>query len=146
MPRYYLKFLGGAPKVHELVGLAPSNHGTTLADPASLQQLGLADPAWGQQWSQSSFMQKLNAGSDTVPGPIYVVIETSADEVVKPYASAFLSGPRVTNILVQDQCPGDPTGHIGLAYDTVALTDVVGALASPRWFPPPPCTGYGPAY
>lgn len=29
MPRYYLKFLGGAAKVHTLVGPAPSNHGTT---------------------------------------------------------------------------------------------------------------------
>ena len=28
MPRYYLKFLGGATKVDDLVGLAPSNHGT----------------------------------------------------------------------------------------------------------------------
>ena len=28
MPRYYLKFLGGASKVDDLVGLAPSNHGT----------------------------------------------------------------------------------------------------------------------
>lgn len=30
MPRYYLKFLGGAGKVNALVGLAPDNHGTTL--------------------------------------------------------------------------------------------------------------------
>ncbi|MGN6586305.1 MAG: esterase/lipase family protein, partial [Solirubrobacterales bacterium] len=30
MPRYYLKFLGGAEKVHTLVGLSPSNHGTTV--------------------------------------------------------------------------------------------------------------------
>lgn len=30
MPRYYLKFLGGASKVNALVGLAPDNHGTTL--------------------------------------------------------------------------------------------------------------------
>ena len=30
MPRYYLKYLGGAAKVRTLVGLAPSNHGTTL--------------------------------------------------------------------------------------------------------------------
>ena len=28
MPRYYLRFLGGAAKVDDLVGLAPSNHGT----------------------------------------------------------------------------------------------------------------------
>ncbi len=30
MPRYYLKFGNGAAKVHTLVGLAPSNHGTTV--------------------------------------------------------------------------------------------------------------------
>jgi triacylglycerol esterase/lipase EstA (alpha/beta hydrolase family) len=30
MPRYYLKFLGGASFVNKLVALAPSNHGTTL--------------------------------------------------------------------------------------------------------------------
>ena len=29
MPRYYLGFLDGARKVHQLVGIAPSNHGTT---------------------------------------------------------------------------------------------------------------------
>ena len=36
MPRYCLKFLGGAPKVQTLVGLAPSNHGTTLDGLATL--------------------------------------------------------------------------------------------------------------
>ncbi len=30
MPRYYIKFLGGTKTVHALVGIAPSNHGTTL--------------------------------------------------------------------------------------------------------------------
>ena len=30
MPGYYIKFLGGASKVHTLIGLAPSNHGTTI--------------------------------------------------------------------------------------------------------------------
>lgn len=30
MPRHYLKFLGGADEVNALVGIAPSNHGTTL--------------------------------------------------------------------------------------------------------------------
>ena len=29
MPRYYIKFLGGADLVDDLVGLAPSNHGTS---------------------------------------------------------------------------------------------------------------------
>jgi triacylglycerol esterase/lipase EstA (alpha/beta hydrolase family) len=30
MPRYYIKFLGGSAHVHDLIGLAPSNHGTTV--------------------------------------------------------------------------------------------------------------------
>ncbi|BFO20228.1 hypothetical protein SHKM778_66160 [Streptomyces sp. KM77-8] len=31
MPRHYLKFLGGADEVNALIGIAPSNHGTTLS-------------------------------------------------------------------------------------------------------------------
>src|SRR3954468_24916793 len=30
MPRYFIKNLGGADKVDDLIGLAPANHGTTL--------------------------------------------------------------------------------------------------------------------
>ncbi|CAM5231106.1 Alpha/beta fold hydrolase OS=Streptomyces tendae OX=1932 GN=F3L20_09145 PE=4 SV=1 [Streptomyces tendae] len=30
MPRHYLKFLGGAAEVNALIGIAPTNHGTTL--------------------------------------------------------------------------------------------------------------------
>ena len=113
MPRYYLKFLGGAAKVAKLVGLAPSNHGTTvLGLNALLNNLKLAgvpvtslvgcvvlhpaDRAVG-------FLERLNAGGDTVPGVQYTVIESKYDEVVTPYTSAFLSGPNVRNILVQDQ-------------------------------------------
>ena len=43
-------------------------------------------------------------------GPRYAVIETSHDAVVTPYQNAFLTGPNVTNILIQDQCPANPAG------------------------------------
>ena len=56
MPRYYLKFLNGASKVHALIGLAPSNHGTTLDGFSTLSSLipgsnaALADcPACAEQ-------------------------------------------------------------------------------------------------
>ena len=43
MPRYYLKFLGGAQYVNALVALAPSNYGTTLDGLTTLvTDLGLA--------------------------------------------------------------------------------------------------------
>ena len=48
MPRYYISFLGGAAKVAKLIGLAPSNYGTTLDGLAVLGRtlgLGLGDGA-----------------------------------------------------------------------------------------------------
>ncbi|MDG4865842.1 alpha/beta fold hydrolase, partial [Streptomyces sp. T-3] len=38
MPRYYLRFLGGAQKVDRLIGVAPDNHGITLAGLSNLLQ------------------------------------------------------------------------------------------------------------
>jgi triacylglycerol esterase/lipase EstA (alpha/beta hydrolase family) len=141
LPRQYMKFDGGARYVHDLVGLAPSNHGTTLdglfalinADtliglPATTT---LADClACTQQETGSSFLKALNAGGDTVPGVTYTVIESTYDEVVTPYASTFLKGPDVTNITLQDQCPLDLSDHLAMPYDSVALQDVLNALGA----------------
>src|ERR1700750_1485997 len=67
MPRYYLKFLGGAAKVHTLVGLSPSNHGTTLLGLAILAGFfpgatGLLCPACEEQIVGSAFLGELNSG------------------------------------------------------------------------------------
>jgi triacylglycerol esterase/lipase EstA (alpha/beta hydrolase family) len=147
MPRYYLRFLGGAAKVHTLVGLAPSNHGTTLAGlftlagylPGADAFLGVLCPACEQQAAGSSFIDNLNAGSETVPGVSYTVIESANDEVVTPYTSAFLSGPSVTNILLQSQCPLDQGEHLSMPYDHIADGDVVNAL-DPAHPVTPACT------
>jgi triacylglycerol esterase/lipase EstA (alpha/beta hydrolase family) len=136
MPRYYLRFLGGAAKVHTLVGLAPSNHGTTLNGlftlasffPGANVFLGLLCPACEEQSAGSAFLSKLNAGAETVPGVSYTVIESANDEVVTPYTSAFLSGPAVTNILLQSQCSLDQGEHLSMPYDHIADADVLNAL------------------
>lgn len=146
MPRYYIDFLGGASKVHTLVGLAPSNHGTTLFGLATLAQASPGSnafldgycPACSEQYAGSPFMTHLNAGGDTVPGPNYTVIETRYDEVVTPYTSAFLAGPHVSNITLQDQCGLDFSDHLAIIYDPVALGDVMNAL-DPTHAVPPPC-------
>jgi triacylglycerol esterase/lipase EstA (alpha/beta hydrolase family) len=142
MPNYYLKFLGGASKVNVLLGLAPSNHGTTVDGLTTLleqipgsQLLGgllavLGAPAIPQQLVGSAFEKQLFAGGDTVPEPRYVVIETTHDEIVTPYTNAFLSGPNVTNITIQNQCPTDPAEHIGLTEDSPALQNVLNQLSS----------------
>jgi triacylglycerol esterase/lipase EstA (alpha/beta hydrolase family) len=127
MPRYWMKFLGGAAKTSELIGLAPSNHGTTnpLASP-----LGVFCEACLEQAAGSSFLQQLNAGGDTLPGIDYTVISTRYDEVVTPYQSQALSGPagHVTNVVVQDRCPLDPVEHVTIQDDPVAARWVLNAL------------------
>jgi len=151
MPRYYLRFLGGAAKVDNLVGLAPSNHGTTIDGLETLASLlpggsaalsaGLATEceSCAEQLAGSAFLTNLNAGKETVPGVTYTIIESSYDEVVTPYTSAFLSGRHVTNILIQSQCALDFSGHIGIAFDRIALTDVLNAL-DPSHPKTAPCT------
>jgi hypothetical protein len=156
MPNYYLKFLGGASKVNELIGLAPSNHGTTEDGLVELLNSfpfapGLARliefigaPALIQQEAGGPFETHLFAEGDTVPGPRYVVIETEHDEVVTPYTNAFLSGPDVTNILIQEQCPTDPVAHIGMASDSPVLQNVLNQLsASPNPSFKANCTNFG---
>jgi triacylglycerol esterase/lipase EstA (alpha/beta hydrolase family) len=147
MPRYYLRFLGGAAKVHTLVGLAPSNHGTTVNGlftlagfiPGANAFLGLLCPACEQQSAGSAFLKKLNSGSETIPGVSYTVIESANDEVVTPYTSAFLSGPGVTNILLQSQCSLDQGEHLSMPYDHIADADVLNAL-DPAHTVSPACT------
>jgi triacylglycerol lipase len=132
MPRYYIRFLGGASKVDDLIALSPSNHGTEnpmVLEGAAMGCLACAE----QQAFGSPFLSRLNAG-DEARGPVdYTVIQTAYDGVVTPYASAFLRGPaaRVTDVTLQHTCPGDLTGHLGIPTDPVALQWIENALGRP---------------
>ncbi|MCC3769239.1 alpha/beta fold hydrolase [Streptomyces sp. UNOC14_S4] len=128
MPRYYVKFLGGADKVNDLVGIVPSNHGTTnpLAKPAGWTFC----PSCVDQQVGSDLMKKLNEGDETPAGPEYTVITTRHDEVVVPYTSALLTGPKehLTNVVLQDKCPLDPFMHDQATKDPVVAQWVLNAL------------------
>ncbi|BET51062.1 alpha/beta fold hydrolase [Kitasatospora aureofaciens] len=137
MPRYYLKFLGGAAEVNALVGIAPSNHGTTLSGLTNLLPYfpGVEDllnehtPALADQVVGSDLLTKLNAGGDTVPGVRYTVLATKYDEVVTPYRSQFLDGPGVRNVVLQDLCPLDLSEHLAIGlFDRIAFHEVANAL------------------
>jgi triacylglycerol lipase len=136
MPRYYIRNLGGAAKVDDLVGLAPSNHGTT--SPLAPYGDAYNCRACAQQAAGSPFITALNAGDET-PGDIsYTQVETRNDEVVTPYTSAFLDSG--TNVLLQDACPADPVEHLSIVADPVALQWIESALgrpgpADPRFVP-----------
>src|SRR3954454_11949867 len=130
MPRWYIKFDGGAGKVDDLVGLAPSNHGTTNV--GALVTGATFCPACLQQGAGSSFLRTLNAGDETPGAVSYTVVETSHDEVVTPFTSAFLApGPNTTNILIQDRCPADPGDHTQIHDDPGVLRWTLQALGRP---------------
>ncbi|MER6629746.1 alpha/beta fold hydrolase [Streptomyces sp. NPDC000987] len=137
MPRYYLKFLGGAAKVNALVGIAPSNHGTDLNGltnllpyfPGAADLLSTATPALADQITGSALLTKLNAGGDTVPGVHYTVLASKYDEVVTPYQSQYLSGSDVHNVLLQNLCSLDLSEHLAIALlDRIAFHEVANAL------------------
>lgn len=127
MPRQYIKFEGGAAEVDDLIGLSPSNHGTSLQLPGPA---GFLCVACGEQAAGSPFLQNLNAGDET-PGEVsYTQVVTQHDEVVVPYTSGYLAaGARTTNIRLQDRCPLDLSEHLAISYDHVALQWVKNALA-----------------
>ncbi|MGW6055403.1 esterase/lipase family protein [Streptomyces sp. NPDC055189] len=139
MPRQYLKFEGGASKVHRLVGLAPDNHGTTANGLDTLVRMitpvtdVAVGPAIKQQLAGSSFLNRLNEGGDTVPGVSYTVVATTYDKMVTPYTSGFLTSPAVRpravdNITLQQVCPGDRSGHSATPYSPNVINLTLDAL------------------
>ena len=126
MPRYWIKNLGGEGLVEDLVGLVPSNHGTTV-------QNGSSSGSWcvscDQQAAGSAFLTALNTPDET-PGTVdYTQVTTRYDEVVVPYSSAFLTpDAQSTNITLQDRCPVDAADHLTIPMDPQAIAWVLHAF------------------
>ncbi|KAG0361021.1 hypothetical protein BG005_009363 [Podila minutissima] len=137
VPRYYLKFLGGAAKIEKFAAMGPVVTGSTLQGLVPfLTGLGLYDPirkvidpvclSCFQVLDNSPFLQALNAQGDTVPGVSYKFITSKADLLVTPYTAEFLRGnnPLVENVTLQDLCPVDLSGHIALCLDPIVFHSV----------------------
>lgn len=124
--RYYVNKLGGAPKVARWVGLASPTYGgvmyglVPLADavPGLWQAFkDVTSEAAVEQAQGAPFMRELNAGGDTVPGVEYTTIGSRVDEMIQPSSNIALRGPRARNLMLQDLCPIDLTGHFHMVYD-----------------------------
>ena len=137
----YINNMGGADKVSQLIGIAPSNHGTDIDGLGVLQSLpilgqlavGIANvigPALYQQASGSPFQQEVYGNGDTRPGVLYTTIASVNDWVVTPYTQQALDGPNVTNIVLQDLYPGLVLGHANIFLSPQVWSTVLDALAS----------------
>src|SRR3954447_14019025 len=116
--------------VDDIVGLAPSSHGTTNPPAGPAGVFGCI--ACQQQQAGSAFMRKVNEPPPEAPGPTwYTTVTTTHDEVVTPYRSQALAGDHATNVILQDKCPADPFEHVTIVGDPVALQWAIDGLDLP---------------
>jgi len=119
MPQYWLKFLGGAPKVKRYVTWTPLYDGTNVVGLSAVRDAGealgpsqpvldLVASLFGscpQLLAGSPMHQRLTDGDAAVPGIEYTTLMTKYDELVVPYTSGRLAG--ADNYVLQDVCPND---------------------------------------
>jgi triacylglycerol lipase len=111
--RWYIKFLGGEPKVDDWVSLGGPNHGTPLANFGCSSAI----PSCVEMKPDSIFLNELNAGDET-PGTVnYGVWWSPCDGVVFPAASVQLVG--ATNS--ETPCA---IHHLDLSQNTTVYTQV----------------------
>ena len=137
---YGPKVRGYAAKVGKVVALAPPTHGTTFGGLVSVgDYLGLRPlvdrvlrefgcPACDELIVGGSEVAKLTAGPIAQPGVKYTVIASKFDALVTPHETSFIREAGVKNQFVQDTCPFDPVGHVGLAFDPTVAQLVSNAL------------------
>jgi triacylglycerol esterase/lipase EstA (alpha/beta hydrolase family) len=136
LPRWVLRFWPDTrPMVDDLIGLAPSNHGTESSVPFCASP---CPASFRQQTAGSEFIKALNSFQETFPGIAYTVVYTHTDEVVTPNADDNGSSPvhggggTISNVPIQQVCPADSNEHLALGtYDPVAYALAVDALDNP---------------
>ncbi|CAM2756324.1 alpha/beta fold hydrolase [Skermania piniformis] len=144
--RLYVNRLGGAASVARWIGLASPTYGGVLYGAVPIAQAipgaldvatQLVSVAAVQQVQGSPLLDDLNAGGDTVAGVEYTTIGSRYDEVIQPADNAALRSPGATNIVLQDSCPVDLTGHFHLVYDPYVIDLLLTTLdaARPRTAP-----------
>lgn len=142
--KYYVSGLGGAPKVGSAVAMAPTLHGTTLNGLTNFGEavrpfanwlvdgvynaLNAGAPGAREQAVTSDFMKALNQLPDTTGGVKLTVISTNYDSVVTPVSSQQPTGDGTRWIVLQRQCGIDFVDHVGMAFDSIALRNVLNAL------------------
>ncbi|MBJ7331642.1 MAG: lipase [Solirubrobacteraceae bacterium] len=141
LAEYYVKFLGGAPHVQTIVGLASPTHGGTLSGLLGwAQRLRRVSPVTGNAlWelleANAGSMLQLRIGSPLIeklnsvpepPGVAYTKIASKYDPIATPYRNVFIDGQ--TNVLLQHKCAKDYADHSALAFDRIALREVRNAL------------------
>ncbi|MEH3154097.1 MAG: lipase [Gordonia paraffinivorans] len=135
--RYVVNKLGAGAVTGHWIGLAPPSHGSTFYGLGLLMRMPgvpqLVSPkpvnaSMLQQVVGSDFLRDLNSPTETLPGVRYLTVRTVVDEVIQPSSSGILRGGNARDIVIQERCPADMTGHFRMPYDAVAQNLVLDEL------------------
>lgn len=121
--------------VDDVIGMEPSNHGTTILTSARCAQLGCR-PSVFQQAADSEFIRALNSRAETFAGISYTNLYSHYDEIATPnsdaaHCTSCLSEGQgaIANIQLQQLCPLDLSDHVtGPAVSAANYHLVVDAL------------------
>lgn len=115
--KYYIKRLGGAAKVDDLVTIATPHRGTTVAS------IGPGE-ASRQMEVRSDFIKELDSDWD-FPGDVeYTAIHSNHDEIVFPPQNGFFDGALNMNINL--------LGHAGIIFNEYVYRMAKGAISTRR--------------
>ncbi|ALC04562.1 acetyltransferase or hydrolase [Corynebacterium deserti GIMN1.010] len=135
--RYWMRVLGGTPRVKHLVSLAVPNHGTTMGGIVSPllrhnRSEAMANSVVHSWFGKAGFemirghdtINAINEGGDLDPGVTYLCIATHFDTVIQPPETCFLEATtpeeagRVQNIWVENLDPNSVVLHEAMPYDS----------------------------
>ncbi|MFN2538964.1 MAG: esterase/lipase family protein [Mycobacteriales bacterium] len=124
--------------VDDIIGMAPTNHGTTAGGMCQQGRTSCVPANW-QQSSTAHFIDALNSRAETFRGISYTNVFTHTDEEVKPSdnaatasSSLHTGGGAITNVATQDVCPRDTYEHnFTGTVDPVTYALVMDALSHP---------------
>ncbi|MGW4121344.1 esterase/lipase family protein [Nocardia sp. NPDC004711] len=139
-----------ADRIGTVAVLAPPTNGITSGLIGGATQLGLRALVAGvcgiceDVSPGSAALTRLHDGPIARTGIRYTTIVSAHDAMVSPPAAAAIAEGGVSDLVVQDQCPDDPVGHSGLAYDPSVDAMILNALDPGR--PVPVQCGSGPQF
>ncbi|TWU75399.1 hypothetical protein ED733_002628 [Metarhizium rileyi] len=128
---YVAKFRNVSHVIDKIVTIASPTHGTTAGGAYNIatalgkgfEELvntllkGVGCAACADFLTGSPVITELTTGPIVQPGNDVTVLASRFDTVATPPRTGFITEPGVENYFVQDFCPADLVGHVGLAID-----------------------------
>jgi triacylglycerol lipase len=134
--RLWFRAYDGGSVARRIVTLGSPQHGTDLAALATDIAPDACPVACQQLATDSDLLRSLNSGDETPPGPRWVSIWTTDDQISTPPQTASLDG--ALDVAVQSVCPGRSVTHGQLPEDPAVIAMVLAELGRRLPVVPPP--------